>query len=247
MRFQLHELRDKGMHGVVLHGRFGLEMPYVGERYLERIAFATEEAYKLGLVTWIYDEMNWPSGTADKRVPTQRPDLAERYVECLNFTITGPWFMYLTGGDSRYLDFEHSTPVAAFAIGEGGRVIDLTPNLSFDNVIPWEVPPGEWRLMYMVQKRADYYIDALNPEATREFLRVGYLPYAEAIGADFAARIEGFYSDEPAMHYFLSAGDNAIVPWTKGMFAWFRERNGYDLRPRMPDLFYDVAPDTANA
>ena len=28
MRYQLGELRAKGMQGVVLHGRFGLEMPY---------------------------------------------------------------------------------------------------------------------------------------------------------------------------------------------------------------------------
>ena len=40
MRYQLGELRAKGMQGVVLHGRFGLEMPYVGETYLDRIALA---------------------------------------------------------------------------------------------------------------------------------------------------------------------------------------------------------------
>ncbi len=60
--------------------------------------------------------MNWPSGTADKRVLQARPDLAQRYIECINFTVRGPWFTYLTGADSRYLDFERSTPVAAFAV-----------------------------------------------------------------------------------------------------------------------------------
>jgi hypothetical protein len=244
MRYQLGELRAKGMQGVVLHGRFGLEMPYVGDDYLDRIALAAAEAERLGLATWIYDEMNWPSGTADKRVLAARPDLAERYVECISFTIQGPWFMCLTGGDSRYLDFEHSTPVAAFAIGEDGQVIDLTANLSFHNVVPWEVPPGTWRLCYMVEKRADYYIDALDPEATEEFIRQGYAPYADRIGETFSDRIVGFYSDEPAMHYFLSAADNAVVPWTKNMFRRFSERHGYDLRRRLPDLFFDVAPDS---
>ena len=143
MRFQLRELREKGMHGVVLHGRYGLEMPYLSERYLERIKVAADEAGRLGLATWIYDEMNWPSGTADKRVLAERPDLSQRYIECLGFTIRGPWFMCLTGEDSRYLDFERSEPIAAFALGEDGRVIDLTPNLSFEKVVPWEVPPGE--------------------------------------------------------------------------------------------------------
>ncbi len=249
MRFQLRELRDKGMHGVVFHGRYGLEMPYLGDRYLDRIRFGVEEANRLGLAAWIYDEMNWPSGTADKRVLRERPDLAQRYLECVSFTITGPWFMCLTGEDSRYLDFQRSTPVAAFAIGEGGRVLDLTPNLSFGKVVPWEVPQGTWRLCYIVEKRAEYYIDALDPESTVEFLRLGYAPYLDALGdesRDAEGRsLVGFYSDEPAMHYFLTAGDNPIVPWTKGMFGRFEKRNGYDLRSRLVDLFFDVRPEAA--
>ena len=245
MRFQLAELRDKGMPGIILHGRFGLETPYIGETYLERIALAVAEGERLGLDTWIYDEMNWPSGTADKRVLDERPDLAQRYIECLSFTVRGPWFTYLTGGDSRYLDFEKSRPVAAFAVGEDGRVIDLTPNLSFENVIPWEVPEGDWRLMYVVEKEADYYIDALDPEATAEFLRIGYEPYARVAGDAFGSPMRGFYTDEPAMHYFVTGGENPILPWTKNMFRRFHERTGYDLRPRLPDLFFDVSADSA--
>ena len=243
MRFQLAELRDKGMQGVIFHGRFGLEMPYVGDTYLDRIRFGVDEAIRLGLTSWVYDEMNWPSGTADKRVLAERPDLAQRYIECISFTITGPWFMFLTGEDSRYLDFERSTPVAAFAIGEDDRVIDLTPNLSFGKVVPWEVPPGTWHLCYIVEKRADYYIDALDPESTETFLRLGYDPYAKAIGDPLSERLVGFYSDEPAMHYYLSAGNDPIVPWTKDMFGRFKQRNGYDLRPRLVHLFFDLGPE----
>ncbi|MDQ4078264.1 MAG: hypothetical protein M3220_18715 [Chloroflexota bacterium] len=245
IRFQLREFRDKGMPGIILHGRYGLAMPYIGPTYLERIRFAVEEAEKLGLTTWIYDEMNWPSGTADKRVLQARPDLAQRYIECISFSVRGPWFTYLTGADSRYLDFERSSPVAAFAVGSDGQVIDLTPNLSFEDVIPWEVPPGNWRLMYIVEKQADYYIDALNPESTAEFLRQGYDPYAEVVGSEFSGPMVGFYTDEPAMHYYLTGGDNPIVPWTKDMFRRFYERNGYSLRLRLPDLFFDVSPDSA--
>jgi hypothetical protein len=248
MRYQLRELCEKGLPGIILHGRFGLEPTYLGETYLERIQLAVEEAEKLGMTTWIYDEMNWPSGTADKRVLDARPDLAERYLECINFTIRGPWFTYLTGADSRYLDFERSTPTAAFAVRldgpEKGQVIDLTPNLSFKDVIPWEAPPGNWRLIYIVEKRADYYIDAPDPEATAEFLRQGYEPYKNAVPEKMSTQMLGFYTDEPAMHYYLSGADNPVVPWTKDMFRRFQERNGYNLRPRLPDLFFDISPDS---
>ena len=248
MRYQLREFREKGMPGIILHGRYGLETPYIGELYLDRIHFAVEEAQKLGLQTWIYDEMNWPSGTADKRVLQARPDLAQRYIECINMTVRGPWFTYLTGADSRYLDFEKSTPVAAFAIrmDGSGEVIDLTPNLSFRDVIPWEAPAGNWRLMYIVEKIADYYIDAMNPESTAEFLKLGYEPYASLMDGKMSSQMLGFYTDEPAMHYYLTGGDNPIVPWTKDMFRRFQERNGYNLRPRLPDLFFDISPQSAH-
>ncbi|MDQ4100433.1 MAG: hypothetical protein M3121_08035 [Chloroflexota bacterium] len=245
MRYQLREFREKGMPGIILHGRFGLELPYLGPDYREGIKLAIEEATRLGLTTWIYDEMNWPSGTADGQVLRERPDLAQRYLECLSFSIRGPWFAYLTGGDSRYIDFERSTPVAAFALSEVGEVVDLTPMLSFENVIPWEVPAGNWQLMYIVEKRADYYIDALDPESTSEFLRVGYEPYLDPAGRHLASSMVGFYTDEPAMHYFVTGGENPIVPWTKEMFRRFHERNGYNLRTRLPDLFFDISSDSA--
>src|SRR5919201_928237 len=126
MLMQLREFRDKGMPGIILHGRYGLETPYIGETSLDRIKLAVEEAARLGLKTWIYDEMNWPSGTADGRVLRARPDLAQRYIECLTMDVRGPWFAYLTGGDSRYINFERSTPVAAFGLShETGEVRDL--------------------------------------------------------------------------------------------------------------------------
>lgn len=245
MRLQLREFRDKGMPGIILHGRYGLETPYIGPKYLDRIKLAVEEAEKLGLKTWIYDEMNWPSGTADHLVLQARPDLAQRYIECLSFPVRGPWFSYLTGEDSRYIDFERSTPIAAFAISSSGEILDLTRNLSFEKVIPWEAPPGNWRLMYIVEKRADYYIDALNPEATKEFLRIGYEPYMEAAGHKVPTQMPGFYTDEPAMHYYVTGGDNPIVPWTKDMFRRFQEHKGYNLRRCLPHLFFDISPDSA--
>ena len=246
MRAQLRELAAKGMPGIILHGRFGLEVDYIGATYLDRIKLAVDEARGLGMKTWIYDEMNWPSGTADHQVVEARPDISQRYLECISFDIRGPWFAYLTGGDSRYHDFERSTPVAAFALSRETREVrDLTRNLSFGNVIPFEAPPGNWTLMYFVEKRAEYYIDALDPEATAEFLRRGYDPYVERLAPLDTEQMPGFYTDEPAMHYYVTARSNPIVPWTKDMFRRFYRHCGYDLRRRLPDLFFDVGPDSA--
>lgn len=247
--YQLKEFQQKGFPGVILQGRYGLEMPYLGSKYLNHIRWIVEEAEKLGLKTWVYDEMNWPSGTADKRVLKAHPELSQRYIECISFNVHGPQFTFMIGADSRYNDFQDSQPLAAFALGIGeanhGAMIDLTPNLSFKNVIPWEVQDGNWRMSYIVEKKADYYIDALDPEATSEFLRQGYEPYVRALGEHMACSMIGFYTDEPAMYYFHITADHAVLPWTKNMLARFQEVNGYSLRLRLLDLFYDIRPDSA--
>lgn len=60
MRFQLGEFHAKGIAGIILHGRSGLETPPLDQVYPEQIKFAVEEAGRLGMKTWVYDKMNWP-------------------------------------------------------------------------------------------------------------------------------------------------------------------------------------------
>ena len=51
----------------------------------------------------------------------------------------GPWFTYLTGADSRYNDFEKSTPVAAFAIrmdGSGEVIAEVGGQLTALRSVP---------------------------------------------------------------------------------------------------------------
>ena len=68
--------------------------------------------------------------------------------------------------------------------------------------------------------------------------------YKAYLAGDFKSQVKGFFTDEPAMHYFETGRDNFIVPWTHGMFKIFRERNGYDLKKNLPKLFFDCGGDT---
>src|SRR5688500_20343260 len=59
MRWQLRELREKGMPGIILHGRFGLELPYLGPVFRARVSLEDEYGERLGLSTWLYAAMKW--------------------------------------------------------------------------------------------------------------------------------------------------------------------------------------------
>ena len=62
--FCLSVLKEMGMGGGFIHSRTGLDIPYLGKRFMDLVAYAHKKAGKLGLKTWLYDEDRWPSGFA---------------------------------------------------------------------------------------------------------------------------------------------------------------------------------------
>lgn len=251
MEWQMREYHSKGIPGIFIHGRFGLKVPYVSDEWFERVKFAVEKAKEIGIDTWVYDEMNWPSGTAERNVLKKYPHLTQRYLELVALNVDGPLFTFLEATDNRYVNTGNSHPVAAFGCTEEEyqhsikNLIDLTQNLSFEKVIPWEAPPGKWRLLYFLEKEVPYYIDTLDPESTEKFIEITHERYKAAVGKDFGTIVPGFYTDEPAMHYYHVGIDNYVVPWSKQMFKIFRERRGYDLRPFLPALYASMGEKTA--
>ena len=90
------------------------------------------------------------------------------------------------------------------------------------------------------------YLDMLNPEAVREFIRVTHETYRRECGRAFGKLIPGIFTDEPnggdcfveSINTGTGAGDT--LPWTGALPKVFRERYGYDLLPHLPELFYDL-------
>jgi hypothetical protein len=248
MEYQLKEYKAKGIPGIFLHARFGIlnYMGYLSDDWFDRVKFTVEKAREIGLQIWVYDEYNWPSGTACNQVQKNDPDLTQRYLELIEMDIPGQFFTFLEGTDSRYHDMEQSEPIYACAILQddlkNGRpnFIDLMPSLSFNKVITWEAPKGPWKLFYFIERKASWYIDALDEESTKKFLELTHEEYKKCMGGSFKGNIKGFYTDEPAMHYFETGKDNHIIPWSRKMFKIFRNANGYDLKPHLAKLFYDI-------
>ena len=251
MEWQLKEYKSKGISGTFIHGRFGEKIGYLSDKWMDRVKYAVEKAKEIGIDLWIYDEMNWPSGTAERYVPKNFPHLRQKYLELVPLMVDGPLFTFLEATDDRYVNTGNSKPIAAFACSDEEyqngitNLIDLTPNLSFNAVIPWEAPAGKWRLLYFLEKEIDYYIDALNPESTKKFIEVTHEKYKKAVGKDFGTIVPGFYTDEPAMHYYHMGLDNFVIPWTTKMFKIFRQRRGYDLKPYLPALYTSMGEITS--
>ncbi|MDX1429044.1 MAG: hypothetical protein R3282_02100, partial [Rhodothermales bacterium] len=144
--WQLREYYDKGVRSLFIHGRMGLNVGYLSDAWFDRVKFVVERAREIGIDTWVYDEMDWPSGTAEQQVLEADPGLSQRYLELVALHINGPLFTFLEAHDDRYVNTGNSNPIAAYGVTEEQyqsgitELVDLNKNLSWEKTIPWEAP-----------------------------------------------------------------------------------------------------------
>lgn len=84
------------------------------------------------------------------------------------------------------------------------------------------------------------YVDLLNPEVVREFIKTSYLPYSRRYGASSAQFPPGIFTDEPHIHarYFNRATPHAgVLTWSPVLAGRFQELCGKDLYSYLPLLF----------
>lgn len=240
-RRQIRTLHEMGMGGFFMHSRVGLDTAYLSEDWFGCVDACLDEAEKLDMQAWLYDEDRWPSGAAGGLVTANR-----------NHRLQG----LALQRDAALSDLAGMTDlVAAFAaeLAEGGAL------RTFRRLSPKRLPsalrPGETLLAFRsgLQKPSPWYngatyLDTLNADAVRAFLRVTHEAYRQHCGAQFGQRVPGIFTDEP--NYGGIFGHNVQtelglpgIPWTGRLPRAFRQRHGYDIRDRLPELFLGYGDD----
>ena len=230
---QIHVLRRMGMGGFFMHSRTGLATPYLGREWFDLINACSDEAERLGMEAWLYDEDRWPSGTAGGMV-TQDPAFRRRYVrmeEC-------------APADVRLDDHVIAVFVCrkdGFAVRDVRRIepsaVSAQPSsltaLVFRDV---EMAPASFYNGFT-------YVDTMNPDATARFIELTHEQYARHCGSRLGGVIKGIFTDEPhrgaLMDRFGGEGlaSETQAPWNDRIRERFREAFGYDIVDRLPELF----------
>ena len=61
---QIRWMHKNGIGGFFMHARGGLKTPYLSQKWMASVKACCDEAQKLGMFAWAYDENGWPSGFA---------------------------------------------------------------------------------------------------------------------------------------------------------------------------------------
>ncbi len=231
LRRQIRIFKQMGLGGFFMHARVGLGTPYLSPEWFRCIGACVDEAKKLGLDAWLYDEDRWPSGAAGSLV-TREVRYREQGLYCAegetaaalgDYPAENTLAIYevATGRDSREL--LEARPLARLprAAAKGRRLA----------VVYWKHDdPSSWF-------NGAAYLDTMNPEAVRKFIDVTHEAYLKRCGGEFGKAIPGIFTDEPCYNHSGSHGEH--LPWTGRVPAEFRKRKGYDLVPHLLDLFFN--------
>ncbi len=216
IRDTLRDLARQSVKQVWVHPRPGLMTPYLSEDWFRLWKVALDEAGRLDMNVWIYDENSYPSGFAGGWVPELMPESRGRGLAVREAKAPPKWTddvvgVYRLDGDT--IENVTAKAKAGAALPEGKYLIAAEVRAKNS---PWH---GD-----------RCYVNLLSPGVTEKFLEVTMEAYRREIGQQFGKRVPGVFSDEPNIR---PAGG---LPWSETLVQEFQKRWGYNLLDHLPSL-----------
>ena len=247
---QMDMFEKMGMGGWHCHVRTGMATPYLSDQFMADVRHCAEYGRKKGMLTWLYDEDRWPSGTAGGKVTKDHPEYANMNLLWTPrpYGSAGPvkdMGVFATGrGGNRE---ENGTLLAVFDVqlDENGcllhyeRIAEDTPAKGVKwYAYPEPALPSAWF-------NDQPYIDVLNKEAVDRFVSITHERYRETMGDLFGKDVPAIFTDEPSFADkgtlgFADSLEDVFLPWTKRLDEHYQARYGSSLVDCLPELFWDL-------
>lgn len=246
IRRQIKEYKDANIFEFFIHPMYGFEHRYLSKDFFRLIGIAVACAKENGMKFWIYDEYNWPSGTAGNKMMRLHPWAKSSYLSHKKFPVTA--------GET--IDAEvPGTVMDGYFTPEKGRTVHLQGVKKNKAHFSWTNQrgiSGTLTVVYRVYHSsgtaatggAKYstdhkgYVDLMNPKVVDLFLKYTHEEYKKYFGDEFGKTIKGAFTDEPTHHFPKSTHDGQIS-FTDSFYTTFRKLKGYNARPKAWMLFTD--------
>ena len=216
IRGTMRDLAGQKVMQVFVHPRPGLMTPYLSDEWFRLWRVALDEAEKLDMNVWIYDENSYPSGFAGGHVPERMPESRGRGLI--------------------FRDEKQPPKIGPDTVAVYRRTGDTCENVTAA-LRGGQLPPEGSYVVASVVRAKDSpwhgdrcYVDLMYPGVTEKFLEVTLDAYQKHVGDQFGKRVLGAFTDEPNVR---PAGG---LPWTDRLPAEFQKRWGYSLLDHLPSL-----------
>jgi hypothetical protein len=235
LRWQIRAMRSMGLGGFFMHSRVGLDTPYLAKEWMDCVATCVDEAERLDMNAWLYDEDRWPSGAAGG-IATRKPKFRSRRLamEIIEKPADFKWNDDIVAAFTAKIDGENASDIKRLKKGKKpGKLPRGQVVLSFRVKVE---QPSSWHNGFT-------YLDTMNHQAVQEFIRVTHEAYYKRFGKEFGKRIPGIFTDEPNAKTY---NGRYLTPWTGQLPAVFRKRYDYDILNRLPEVHFNVKGNKVN-
>lgn len=236
---QIDYFKEMGFGGFHMHVRQGLETEYMGSEFIDAVKVCVNKARKEGMYAWLYDEDRWPSGCAGGKVTS---DIRYRL----------RYLLMTKQKQENCADYYEEAYLEGKPLLLGVFRIQVNKQgvvTGYEKVTE-DVAGNDIRFFYCMTRmdkepRYNYqtYSDNMSKEAVDKFIEETHKVYQAEIGEYFGNTIPAIFTDEPQMKRAVRlengfSDKDAILPFTLSFPDTFQEENGYDLRERLPELFF---------
>lgn len=244
VRTQVEFFKRAGAGGFFIHARSGLKTTYLSDEWMRNVKIAIEEAKRLGIKCWLYDEENFPSGYAGGKVPA----LGEKYWQrALIFSISR--------GKKEFADL-----ISIYSMKKEKKALTnmiVNPifadknNYVFKKISDADIEQeinNDSDIIYLFVEKAKTgskhfngycYVDILSKRVADSFLQCTHEKYYNEFKNEFGKTIPGIFTDEPSILYYPDFAENSL-PWTDDLLDVFVKRNGYKLEENLIYLFFNI-------
>ena len=237
--WQIEELHKMGFGGFHMHSRSGMATEYLSEDFMDLVKVCCDKAKKEGMLAYLYDEDRWPSGFAGGYV-TKHPKYRRKN---MLFTVTPK---------ENTVDKETGVATGApYFLAAYDVVLNDDGTLkSYKRIGETDSAVGtKWYVYVCTMERTgrfngETYVDTLDSEAIREFIRITYEAYEKAVGSEFGKAVPSIFTDEPQFIQkkalpFAASKNDIELPFTTDLAETFKAAYGLDLLDSLPELLWD--------
>lgn len=209
---------------------------YLSKEYFDQLKEVLAYSKETGRKVILYDEIGYPSGISNYTTPEK---YYRQLLEKKEELVVGPQYFKRTISDQGVL----MAVVAMNAVS--GKRIDLTPMVK-NNILSWEAPSGNWRLMTfscvtakagggeLDYKRATNYLD---PEAAKWFVDKVYERHAKEVGKYFGNTLFQTFFDDVGIF-------DEELTWTSKFNEKFKKLYGKNPALYYPGLWENIGHET---
>ena len=251
---QIDIFKEMGFGGYHIHVRTGMQTKYLSEEYFDLVKSCINKSKENEMLTWLYDEDRWPSGSAGGYVTKD-----ERYrARCLVFT-TVPKEEYkiqkqIVISRSMGSRTEKSELLCCYdvVLDEDGYLKEYR-RIEKDE----EVKGVKWYAYIDVHQPSSWfnnqtYVDTLNKDAIKKFVEITHEAYKKEVSEEFDKTIPAIFTDEPqftAKGRLNNSNDRSDVflPWTNDIPQTYQEVYNADIFDTLPELFWDMKDKVSSA